>query len=32
MFTLKTYVFYKMGVPKSFAKFAGKHICQSFFF
>ena len=24
-------VFYKKGVLKSFAKFSGKHLCQSFF-
>ena len=25
-------VFCKKGVPRNFAKFAGKHLCQSFFF
>ena len=25
-------VFYKKGVPRNFAKFTGKHLCQSLFF
>ena len=25
-------VFYKKGVPRNFAKFIGKHLCQSLFF
>ena len=25
-------VFYKKGVPKNFAEFTGKHLCQSLFF
>ena len=25
-------IFRKKGVPRNFAKFTGKHLCQSFFF